>query len=722
MGYPPQRRQRMHEAIKQVLLATSTEQPLCLILEDLHWIDAHTQAVVDLIAESITGARILLLVNYRPEYQHGWGNRSNYTHVRLDPLPMEDIEELLVILLGSDSSLDAVKEMLRTRTEGNPLFIEECARALAESQSIIGEISQYRLGTTSGPFALPPTVQAVIATRMDRLSPEERTVLQSAAVIGKDVRVGILRSIAGVSDEAFDAVLQSLRRAEFMHETRAYPDLEYTFKHVLTHEVVYDSLLPEKRRELHARIVDAIERLHHDRLAEHVERLAYHACHGDLKEKAVDYLARAGHKATALSALQDARDWFEQALGVLKALPESRSTLEQAFEIRVALRAVLSPLGEPRSMLEHLRVAETLAERLNDDRRRGWVCAFVMNVQLMLGELDQALATGTRALEIAQALGDVDLRFQTSSNLQMAYYCRGDYMRGAELCADDAATMLAGGVSERAVQYYMSLFGAAASIPSSLLGNWVWLIMSLAELGAFAEAAEREAEVLRIADATHNLYMIGFAHRAASTLWLLKGDRAKACSLTDRWVEVVRKGNIVIQLPTAAAASALALAQVGETREALKLIREGEQFIQRQAARGILVNRGSTYYFLGRACLLLGRLDEARRLAERAIESSTSQLGFAAHALHLLGDIATHLDQFDPRAGAAHYRQALALAEPRGMRPLIAHCHLGLGKLHRRTDERQQAGEHLASATTMYRDMDMKFWLEQAKAELKALG
>jgi len=717
---PPQRRQRMHEAIKQVLLAASTEQPLCLILEDLHWIDAHTQAVVDLIAESITEARVLLLVNYRPEYQHGWGNRSNYTHVRLDPLPMEDIEELLVTLLGSDSSLDGVKEMLRTRTEGNPLFIEECTRALAESRSIIGEISQYRLGTTNGPFALPPTVQAVIASRMDRLSAEERKVLQSAAVIGKDVRVGILRSVAGVSDDVFDAVLQSLRRAEFIHETRAYPDLEYTFKHVLTHEVVYASLLPEKRRELHARIVDAIERVHHDRLAEHVERLAYHACHGNLREKAVDYLGRAGHKATAQSALQDARDWFEQALGVLEALPESRSTLEQAFETRLALRAVLALLGEPRRMLEHLREAETLAERLNDAKRRGWVCALAINIQSMLGELDEALVTGTRALEIAKTLGDFDLRFQTTGNLQMAYYCRGDYIRGAELRAEDAATLFAEGVFER-VSQYVGILGAAASIPSLVLGNWVWLIMSLSELGSFAEATEREAEVLRIADASHNMYMIGFAHRAASTLRLLKGDWAKARSLTDRWVEVVRKGNLVIQLPTATAASALALAQAGEASAALNLIREGEQFIQRQAASGILVNRGSTYHFLGRACLLLGRLDEARRLAERAIESSTSQLGFAAHALHLLGDIATHPDQFDPGAGAAHYRQALALAEPRGMRPLIAHCHFGLGKLHRRTDKREQTREHLAIAMTMYRDLDMKFWLENVEAELREL-
>jgi len=119
---------------------------------------------------------------------------------------------------------------------------------------------------------------------------------------------------------------------------------------------------------------------------------------------------------------------------------------------------------------------------------------------------------------------------------------------------------------------------------------------------------------------------------------------------------------------------------------------------------------------------VLGRLDEARRPGDRAIESSSRQPGFAAHALHLLGDIATHPDRFDAESGEVHYLQALALAEPRGMRPLVAHCHLGLGTLYRRTGKRQEAQEHLTTATTMYREMDMRFWLEQAEAEATALA
>ena len=185
---------------------------------------------------------------------------------------------------------------------------------------------------------------------------------------------------------------------------------------------------------------------------------------------------------------------------------------------------------------------------------------------------------------------------------------------------------------------------------------------------------------------------------------------------------VLRTGNIVLALPHSVAFSAWVLAQVGEASEALTRLREGEELLERQAARGVVDQHGGDYHALGRAALLLGRLDEARGLGDRALEYSPSHPGYAAHALHLLGDIATHPDRFDAESGETHYRQALALAEPRGMRPLVAHCHLGLGKLSRHTGQRDHAYEHLTIATTLYRDMDMRFWLEQAEAELRALA
>ncbi|MDO8476257.1 MAG: tetratricopeptide repeat protein [Candidatus Rokubacteria bacterium] len=706
---PGQRRQLTLDAVKRLLLREAREQPLLVIFEDLHWIDGETQALLDGLVDSLGSARLLLLVNYRPEYQHAWGSKTSYSQMRLDALPAESAGELLDALLGEDPGLAPLKQLLVRR--GNPFFLEETVRTLVETKALAGERGRYRLAQPLQAIQVPATVQVMLAARIDRLLPEDKRLLQVASVVGKDVPFGLLQAIADLPDEALRRGLDHLQAAEFLYETGLFPDLEYSFNHALTHEVTYSGLLHDRRRELHARIVEAIETLYRDRLGEQIERLAHHTLRGELREKAVGYLRQAGVKAAARSALPDARAWFEQALGALEALPESQSTLEQAFEIRLELRPVLNLLAEIRQALERLREAETLAERLNDDRRRSRVCAFVTNVHLQLGELDEALVTGTRALEIAGRLGDLRLRILATSFLEQAHYFRSEYERVVELATDNLAALPADWVYE--------YFGLAAPIS---VYDRCWLVMSLAQLGRFAEAAEHETEAIRLAEPTQHAFTVGLAHRAAGTLQLLKGDWGKARSLLERWIAVLRTGNVVILLPSAVASSAWALAQLGEASEALSRLREAEQLLERLAAMGIVGLSGWAYHSLGRAGLLLGRLDEARRLSDRAVESSPRLPGFAAHALHLLGDIATHPDRFDAETGEAHYRQALALAEPRGMRPLVAHCHLGLGKLYRRTGEREQAQEHLTTATTMYREMDMLFLLEHAEAELRELA
>ena len=245
------------------------------------------------------------------------------------------------------------------------------------------------------------------------------------------------------------------------------------------------------------------------------------------------------------------------------------------------------------------------------------------------------------------------------------------------------------------------------------------LVQSLAQLGRFAEAAQYEAEALRLAEPTHHAYTVGMAHYAAGTLRLLKGDWAKARPLIEDGIAAYRIGEPQSSsLPHAVASSAWALAQVGEASEALHPAPGGRGAPRASGGAGDHRPARRDYHSLGRAGLLLGRLEEARSLADRAVKYSPSHPGFAAHALHLLGDIATHPDCFDAERGEAHYSKALALAEPRGMRPLIAHCHLGLGKLFRRTGQREQAHEHLSTAMTMYREMNMRFWLDQAEAQI----
>ena len=320
---PPQRRQRTLAALKRVLLRESQVQPVLVVFEDLHWIDTETQALLDSLVESLPTARLLLLVNYRPEYQHGWGSKTYYAQLRLDPLPPASADAFLHALLGDDPGLEALKPLLIARTAGNPFFLEESVRTLVETGVLGGEPGAYRLAQALPAMQVPATVQAMLAARIDRLPPEEKHLLQTAAVIGTEVPLPLLQTIAELPEVTLHRGLAHLQAAEFLYETRLFPDHEYTFKHALTHEVAYGSLLQERRRVLHARIVEALERLAPDQLAEQVERLAHHALRGEVWEKALAYCRQAGEKAMERSAHREAVGCFEQALSALTHLPQS---------------------------------------------------------------------------------------------------------------------------------------------------------------------------------------------------------------------------------------------------------------------------------------------------------------------------------------------------------------------------------------------------------------
>ena len=317
---PPQRRQQTLNGVKRLLLRESQLQPVVVVFEDLHWIDGESQALLDSLVESLGSASLLLLVSYRPEYEHRWGGKTYYSQLRLDTLPVESTAELLGALLGPDQGLDLLKQMLLKR--GNPFFLEETVRALAETGDLVGDRGAYRLTRPVQALQVPPTVQTILAARIDRLPAEEKQLLQTASVVGKDVAYAILATIAEQPEEGLRLGLTHLQEAEFLYETRVFPDREYTFKHALTHEVAYGTLLQTRRQALHARIVEVTERLYADRMPEHLDLLSHHASRGEVWEKAVLYLRQAGEKALVRSANREAAAYFSQALVAMQNLRE----------------------------------------------------------------------------------------------------------------------------------------------------------------------------------------------------------------------------------------------------------------------------------------------------------------------------------------------------------------------------------------------------------------
>src|SRR5262249_22094155 len=360
----PQRRQHTLLALKRVLLRESQVQPLLLVCEDLHWLDTETQALLDSLSESLSTARLLLLVNYRPDYRHGWGNKTYYTQLRLDPLQPASAEAFLAALLGDDPSLALLTPLLIARTAGNPFFLEESVRTLVETVVLVGIPGAYQLRQPLRGMPVPATVQAVLAARIDRLTPEDKRLLQTAAVIGTDVPCALLRAIADLPEAALHRGLAYLQAAAFLYETRLFPEPEYTFKHALTHEVAYGSLLLERRRVLHARLVEALEALAPEGVGEQVERLAHHALRGEVWVKAVTYCQQAGARAYDRAAFREALTTFEQALQALAHLPEDGDTRVRAIELRLAVGYPLTALGEPRQALALLGEAEVLVRAL----------------------------------------------------------------------------------------------------------------------------------------------------------------------------------------------------------------------------------------------------------------------------------------------------------------------------------------------------------------------
>ncbi len=326
--------------------------------------------------ESLPTTQLLLLVNYRPEYSHNWGGKTYYRQLRLDPLPPESADEFPEALLGDDDSLEPLKALLIERTQGVPFFLEESVRTLVETRGLTGEPGAYRLAQDLPSIQVPPTVQAILAARIDRLPEDEKSLLQTASVIGTEVPFTLLQAIAEISDERLYHVLANLQAAEFVYETSLFPERVYTFKHALTHEVAYSSLLNDRRRILHVRIVDALELLVHDRLSEEVEQLAYHALRGEIWDKALMYFRQAGAKAMEQASYREAVGRFEQALVALERCPRTRDMILQSIDIRLDMRTSLLPLRELNRILKLMREAESSAEELDDPIRLGWVVRF----------------------------------------------------------------------------------------------------------------------------------------------------------------------------------------------------------------------------------------------------------------------------------------------------------------------------------------------------------
>jgi tetratricopeptide (TPR) repeat protein len=460
---------------------------------------------------------------------------------------------------------------------------------------------------------------------------------------------------------------------------------------------------------LHARIVAALEALAGDRVGEPVERLAHHALRGEVWEKALVYCRQAGEKALARSAHREAVECFEQALRTLPHLPETRHTLEQAIDLRLALRVALYASRESGRILACLYQAKALAEALDDPHRLAQVSLFLSRHYMTARDGDpihHAIAAAQRALALATASGEIVPQALANHYLGLGYASQGNYRRAID-CYNQTVVSLDGvGRHERFGQLF---------VPAVL--SYADLAWCYAELGRFTEGRALGQEALRIAEDIDHPGSLMFAYRGIGLLSLRQGDLHRALAQLERAMHLCQDVDLPGYFPLITAALGAAYTLSGRIDDAVTWLTQAMQQATAREMYGFQLVCGLS---LGEAQVLAGRLEEAQTFAEGALTlaSARHERGRQAYALRLLGEIAAHRDPPEKDDAETHCRQALALAKELGMRPLVAHCHLGLGTLYAAIGHGAEASAELSAAIDLYRGMDMTFWLPQAEAAL----
>jgi class 3 adenylate cyclase/tetratricopeptide (TPR) repeat protein len=707
---PQERRSSLFSALIRLLLSESRRQPLLLVFEDLHWIDSETQAFLDTLVASLTRGRVFLWVNYRPGYSHTWANKDYYSRLRLSPLPAEGANELLDTLLGDHEDLAKLKAILIKRTDGNPFFIEESVRALAESGVLVGEKGNYRPAVLIDNVRIPSTVQSVLAERVDRLPVEEKQLLQTAAVIGVVVPDRLLRAVTELAEEKLRGALANLQAGEFLQETRLFPELEYKFTHALINEVVYGELLQERRIALHVRTMAALEALAEAVPLDPIEALADHAFRGELWDKAALYLKQAGSKAMAHSAFGEALSSYERAFAALAHLNETQERLEQQIDLHLDCRNVLFLGGDLPRVGEELARAQTLAERLGDERRLARVLNFQNSYYGLIGDPERAIQAGRRALGLPVTHRDAALRAVSRYYTGVAYNKIAQY--------DRAAVILRSGMQSVEGELKYEQFGTAAILSVIFRSH---LSQSLAMTGDFDEGLARGAEGVAIAkEANHPVSLIHI-NSSLGVLYIFKGDFDEAIPILEDALAICENKHIPIYVPLVAPRLGYAYVHAGRLAEGLRLL---EQSIDDSAAVGRAGFLALNMAWLSEAYLMTGRIDEATSLAERAFDLSKQhkERGHGALALKLGADIARRRVPADIEQVEARYREALMLAEDMGMRPLQAHCHRGLAKVHAAAGAHDRARAEFNAALELYRTMAMISWQTRTEKSLSQIS
>jgi class 3 adenylate cyclase/predicted ATPase len=605
------KKRRTLEAIKRILLRESLNQPLMVIFEDLHWIDEHTQELLNLLADSIANAKILLLMNYRPEYSHQWNSKTYYTQLRLDPLGKESAEEMLSALLGVGKDLLPLKWLIIERAEGTPFFMEEIVQALFEDR-VLQRNGAVKLARSMNAVRVPATVQAVLASRIDRLSAEEKELLQTLTVLGREFPLGLVRRVTLKPDDELERMLSRLQAGEFIYEQPAAGDVEYTFKHALTQEVAYNALLVERRKPLHERTGLALEAMFAGRLDDHLDELAHHYSRSDNVAKAVEYLGRAGQQALQRSAYADAIRSLHAAIELLQRLPDNPGRIHQELRLQLAIGPALNAVkgfAAPEMERAYSRARE-LCERLGDSPEL-FPALFGLRINSLLrAQLRTAYELAEQLLRRAQSEQDPAL-------LMFAHLALGDtslWMGELLLAREHLEMAISLYDPERHRALALRYGGMDARVWCLLLAAW-----TLRVLGYPDQARERGKEARMLAQGLSNPFGLALAEYFVGILRQSQRETRAAQQTAEALMELSIEHGLTGYLALATRLRGWAMAEQGRHEEGIAQLQEG---LAASRALGEELWRPYFLALLAEACKEAGRFDDGLSVLTEALAAA----------------------------------------------------------------------------------------------------
>jgi class 3 adenylate cyclase/predicted ATPase len=704
------RKRRTLDAIKRILLRESINQPLIVMFEDLHWIDEQTQELLNLLADSIGTAKLLLAVNYRPEYSHQWNSKTYYTQLRLDPLGKESADEMLEALLGDGEGTAPLKRLIIEKTEGNPFFMEETVQVLLDEGSLVHDGGIMRLTKPLGELKIPPTVQGILAARIDRLSAEPKNLLQALAVIGREFPMSLIRSVFAKSDDELNHLLNDLQLGEFIYEQPAVGDSEYSFKHALTQEVAYNSVLMERRRLLHERIGARLETLHASSIEDHLAELAHHFRRSDNVEKAVEYLGRAGKQAIGRSALQEAADFLRSAIEFLHRLPHKEERDRRELDLQMSLGEsipVLRSWSSPEA-LETFARARKLSDAIEDHPRRAELLFGRWTVHLVRGELKAADELATEIL----SLRDQNRQHGAS---QLGHFARGNVhfhmgkfissrgeLEKAILLLDSAEVRArwAGGISREVTS------------PSYL----AWTMWQLGHAQQARRLAERSIE---IANALSQPFPLAWAEYWNAVLFHFLRDLSGVQGSTDRVTALATEYGFAYFLDIGLIFHGWVMAKNGG--KGTHLI---QQALDRYKERSGGLDLPYFHAMMAEARIEEGAIEEASRELDAALSAQNESLDcyYSAEIHRLRGDLALKRSSSDPVEAEESYRKAIVVARSQSGKSLELRATTSLARLLRDTNRHDAARTMLADVYNWFTEGFDTADLVDAKALLEELS